>query len=188
MRGRVWHSSPMLTKISTYDAPFSFDETGQPDPILVLATPATSESVKWNFKPGREWYWIDHQAAGVGCRHPEFVVTILDIRPEALEKLRDLDAEYCGSDLGVFGVPLSAYIKYQEYLAAIDPALTCETSYGDLIEAVYPIDYTAGAVAALTTEELPADLNTLVKWDNPLDEFLGCVNRWRLLLLGQNSD
>jgi hypothetical protein len=180
----------MLIKSSTFEPPFTLDESGN-DPVLILATKpgeALFGAQRWEFLPGREWFWVSHQAAGVGCHQPEFICTILRWRPTALDAFRQLAAEYEGSNLGIYETPkLTDLVGYSQRLSAIDGALQCETTFRELEEAVYPIDFSQEALAVLS-EDVIADFNALVRWASVTDKLVGSIGRWRLCVLAENSD
>ena len=186
-----------MIKQSTWDAPINLTMEGGQDrpPLLILGTLARQAAYQgdivpqdWTFAPGREWLWLDHQAGGTGCTHPEFVCTILRWRPDMEAKFLEIAERYDGSDLGVFNVTLTSINRYEAELRQVHPALTCDESYADLQEAVYPIDCTPAAIAALTDEALPPNLDELVQWKKELHQFLGHIGRWRLWVLSENSD
>lgn len=79
---------------------------------------------------------------------------------------------------------LVAYRAALRELLGVD----CNVSYGDLREAVYPVDVTPKHLRHLTGDGLPADLDELLVFGNPGAQVMGMLNRWRLWIVTQNSD
>jgi hypothetical protein len=167
-------------------------------PLLILGCSVALESsypelyqapLRWKMKPGRTWERIAHQHAGVSCSHSYFWATVLTPRPDVAAALAEIDAHWCGTDTGVWGVTLAEIVEYSEQLRRLIPGATCEKVYGQFTEALYPIDCDTGAdVRRLALDDLPDDLNELVEWDKGMSKLLGCVGRWGLWSLGVNSD
>lgn len=61
-------------------------------------------------------------------------------------------------------------------------------SYGDLLEAVYPVDVTAEHLGHLTGELLPEDLDELLAFGRAFERWSGLLGRWRLWIIAENSD
>ena len=127
-------------------------------PILVLG-----ELVRWErevdpddykaLKKDRKWYHIHHQGAGLGCRHPEIVGTILEVSQSTKKKFKKLHAKYYEGNLGFMGDPtLNELIEYRNDLQTI-LKVDCNIRYEKLMESFYPID--PKFANKLSVEKLP---------------------------------
>jgi hypothetical protein len=129
--------------------------------------------------PDLEWWSISHQSGGLACHHPHFIGLVLDIKPEMLDALGDLVANYYEAAGGHFyndAVTASDIVTYVSRLAEV--GLHCERSHRLLEEAVYPID--------ARVEHLHRIANDLPSFE---EIARGCVfSEPRIVLLTENSD
>lgn len=165
------------------------DEDPAAPPVLLLcASPGAGD---WTApEGGRRFEALVHQTAGTACRHPEVVATRLAWRPEALEAAQQVCAEWFETNQGAWGGPsLPEANRYNAFLAdRFGPIVNADTTYGALAEGWYPVDPTPRALARLTSEALPDDLNDLVVFDSEVMRFAGSVGRWTVVIAGPNSD
>jgi len=150
-------------------------------PILVLGTVS-----EYKMSKRFQWQWLRHQCGGRACRQLEVFATILEPKPGVYERMVELADHWYNSQQGAFGVSLDSIIEYRQQLRnwfGVD----CNWSYRDFAEAVYPIDCTLENLGKLTNQKFPKELDRLVKDRDDFDLF-GSGNRWRLYVLGENSD
>lgn len=131
----------------------------------------------------REWLYVEHQAGGVLCSHPRFLCTTLTPTPPSLIGMHELTKLWYGRNI-MLTTSLEVVNQYQKNLQDL-LGVDCNWSYPALQEGVYPID--AECLPMLTAETFPTNLDDLFKMDDA-DRYLGCLNRWRLLIISENSD
>jgi hypothetical protein len=156
------------------------------DPVLVLATDRVL-----SFRPGRDWHPIRHQTSGIGCHQRIWMATLLTPRPHIREAMIRMDERWHDSQVGMFGVALSDINEYAAFLRdEFGPWAGCESSYGLFEESHYPIDVSQDALKELCEDVFPGDLDDLVDWDGhgKMERLFGSIGRWKLLVLGANSD
>lgn len=156
-------------------------------PRLLLGVAPTWRSR--DVQPGkdRRWLHLRHQAGGVNCAQVELVVTELTPRPEREAGLLRLSLRFYDSNFSGWGTTVDDLVTYRAALREL-LEVDANLSYGDLREAVYPVDVTAAHLYHLTNDELPDDLDKLLVFDHPAARALGMLNRWRLWIITQNSD
>jgi len=136
---------------------------------------------------GQRWRHLRHQAGGVNCAQVELMATELTPRPEREAGLLRLSLRFSESNLSGWGTTVDDLVTYRAALRGL-LGVDANLSYGDLREAVYPVDMTAEHLHHLTGDELPAYLDELLVFDHPLARVRGMLNRWRLWIITQNSD
>jgi len=136
---------------------------------------------------GRRWQHLRHQAGGVNCTQVELVATELTPRPEREAGLLRLSLRFSDSNFAGWGTTVDDLVTYRAALREL-LGVDANLSYGDLREAVYPVDVTAAHLHHLTGDELPEDLDELLTFAHPAARALGMLNRWRLWIITQNSD
>jgi hypothetical protein len=143
---------------------------------------------QYDLKSDRNWVKIAHQTAGLACHQHWMIGTFLKPKSvELLQNMQKLSDKWLDSNAGVFGLSLAEANEYDgdlKYLFGVG----CNRSWKDMEEAFYPIDCTPENIAAMTDEVLPNDLDELIEWGSGWERAIGCVNRWRLFVLGLNSD
>lgn len=164
-----------------YDFLFLADED---IPALVLAINNDGWDEEYEFKEGRKWQKIQHQTAGYACHQHFLLGTILT--PKDHRALHRLCKRYDDSCLAQ-PASLEAILEYRSDLKELLDA-DCETSYWELEEGYYPIDATHENLQKLCTDELPGELDDLIKWRNDIQKLFGFIGRWRLYVLGDNCD
>lgn len=172
---------------SPWDGPWMrVDDLGWELPALVLTADLPPRA---RLKPGREWVALAHQHGGVSCSQLRVVATRLEWRREALEVFADVTASRYGSNIGAGGLSLSEASAYEEEIRS-KLGVTCDRSWRSLSEAVYPVDPTPEAFAAMTVDlDVRAEaLDDLAVWPSPVDRLVGITGRWGLLVLAHNSD
>ena len=162
-------------------------------PVLVLGIKYHNWMIKDNyeqkytFRQGREWKTIAHQTAGHACHQHYMIGTILKPKNvDILQSMNELTSHWLNSDCGVFGVGLEDINLYERQLQR-HFGLTCNFSYRDFEEGIYPIDCTPEALKKMA-EDPPSYLDGEIIWENDLDKIAGSINRWRLWILGKNCD
>lgn len=136
--------------------------------------------------PGRKWEMFEHQCGGVACGHQRIFGTKLNPHPSRLHGLKELcDRWYGTEEWGGSSLSLNAATRYRESLKEL-LQVDCNESFRTFAEAWYPVD--ADFAQSLTDESLPKDFDDLIDWSKSPDKFFGCLNRWALVILGENSD
>lgn len=155
-------------------------------PVLVLAIEQNPQYPReYKFKPTRKWLPIQHQTAGYACHQRYLDGFILNPRnPERLKLLNDV---YLDSCINMWGLVLSQVNEYNKRIQEL-LGVTCEFSFMDLEEGIYPIDATQENIKLLAKDKLPKELDNLVDWSAKLDKSFGCIGRWKLFILGDNCD
>lgn len=152
-------------------------------PLLILAT----DSRYGQPRDPDLWVEISHQAGGHACIHFQKQCIILPIKDSAYPGIKGLTDKWLDSCVGVFGGPtLSTANEYSKDLARI--GLSCESSYKQMLEAVYPFDTTVAVLRSLTDHPVPDDLDDLLVFESDLQKMFGIVGRWQAYILGQNCD
>ena len=109
--------------------------------------------------PDREWWFLDHQTAGVCCHQRSFWATRVEPKPMVLEGMRLIEKRWFGTDLGR-GPSLSACIEYDASLRNLfGPDVRCESDFSYLEEGLYPIDLTPRSIGSLAADNTPSTLD-----------------------------
>jgi hypothetical protein len=155
-------------------------------PILVLALDAEKQFKEPKFKNGYKFEKIAHQCAGLGCHHRYFYIYRLEFKNnKVLENALNLHNLYFGTSLGCLGPTLDDLVEYRKHLKSL-LGVDCKYSWSDAEEAIYPIDI--DWYRHLTKTKLPFNLDDILVFDTEWEKLCGSVNRWNLLILGENSD
>lgn len=164
-------------------------------PALVLACKAEpahedgrTRYSGYNFKAPSKFRPIVHQTAGHCCHQHHLWARVLRPTPLARAAMKGLNDFWLGTDAGCLGVALSQLVDYSNMLGRLVPGARCESCYQDFEEAIYPIDMDRGILAKLTRDRVPADLDSMIKFDGPFDAFVGSLYRWKIYILGENCD
>lgn len=161
------------------------DEEAQP--VLILGVIPGERIARARFKPCREWKKVMHQTAGTACHHVAIIGTVLSPRPEIAAKLKELSDVWFATNAGALGPTLDELFNYRNFLRE-QLGVDCNSGYNAFEEGVYPIDCTSENLKALVSDELPDDLDKLLVFRSEIDAMCGFIGRWKLWLLGPNSD
>lgn len=156
-------------------------------PRLILAIKSNSSSSNFELDDNREWHRILHQTAGHACGTLDVICTFLDPRPNVIPVMEEIDRTWYDTDLGAWSTPLNDIVKYRQILNE-KLGVDCNIAYEDFEEAVYPIDCTPENLKKLCVDNLPEDLDSLLKFDKEFDRMMGMINRWKIYILGENCD
>lgn len=160
------------------------NENERAEPWLVLAVDGDYD---YEFAPGREWLHVDHQTAGIGCHHHYLHALRLTPKNDAVRKwMTDISDNWFATNVGAFYPTLNEILLYRNNLQVL--GFDCDACYREFEEGIYPIDLTKDSLARICSDELPDDLDSLVIWKNPMEQLFGLARRWRLYILGPNSD
>jgi len=163
-----------LKKIDTWDIDGDL-------PVLVI-TSRNGEPLEPD-----KWTSLTHQGGGHACTSFKRDCIILPIREEMYKKIQQLASKWLGTDVGAFGGPcLDDVNDYSKDLALL--GLSCNVTYKEMMEAVYPFDLTRGSLQMLTAAELPEDLDDLLTFNSDFDKLFGSFFRWEAFILGENCD
>ena len=153
-------------------------------PVLVLAL---SHPPRGQFK--RPMVSVYHQCGGLSCNHMTMVAMPLTPRPMMLAAMQLIEKHWFDSGMGVFRTSLDEILFYRSQLKAlVHPDADCNSSYGDLQEAVYPIDVDMRVLRELCEDELPDNLDDLIQFDSDMHRAMGMIGRWKCYILAENSD
>jgi len=156
------------------------------EPILVLAFDAEKCIKEPHFNKKYKFEPIIHQCAGVGCHHRYLYIHKLEFKSKKLAFLaKKLHKFYFGTSLGCFGPQLDNLVKYDKNLKELF-GMGCNYTWSELQEAIYPIDI--DWLHKVTKTVLPHNLDDLLVFDNKCESLCGSYNRWKLLILAENSD
>lgn len=165
-----------LKKVKTWDE-------GVKLPLLILSTSSRYGEVA---NPDL-WQEIHHQGGGHACISFERRCIVLPIKDSVYRGVREITDKWLDSCVGLFGGPaLRDANEYNEDLSAI--GLTCESSYREMIEGVYPFDTSVETLRKLTDFPLPDDLDDLLVFESDLARMFGILGRWQAYFLGENCD
>ncbi len=164
------------------------DTLGITLPKLALAlelNPRDEYAVSYRFKAGRTWRQIVHRTAGARGHHRYLYVSFLTPKaPEVFAGIDFIARKWLGSQAGCLGVSLDRAVEYREDLRKHLRA-DCNVSHHGFEEGFYPIDLPFAA--QLVADNLPADLDDLIKWRTSFEQSAGSVGRWKLVILGPSS-
>lgn len=140
----------------------------------------------YQFKPGRIWLKLVHQTAGHACHQRYLICTLLTPKsPKIAQGLAALDRKWIDSQAGCFGVSLGQAVGYDADLRSLLGA-GCNDSHHHFEEGFMPLD--TRFVPEVAADTLPQDLDELIEWRNGFERMGGSIGRWRVAVLGQNSD
>ncbi len=137
------------------------------------------------FKPGRTWTKLAHQTAGHACHQRYLICTGLSRKLGIVQGTVELNQKWLDSQAGCFGVSLGTAVEYNADLHRLFGA-GCNLSHRDFEEGFYPID--VEFLPWLASDILPKDLDELIEWRNGFERIAGSIGRWKLVILGENSD
>lgn len=152
-------------------------------PYLVLGFPQDGGYLRrLRLSEQRSWLHIHHQTRGLCCGQRYLTGTLLEPTDRAQRAMQEISKAWFNTSLGCYGLgpTLDEILTYRQQLADL-LGEDCNRSYGDLEEALYPIDIGPGTMRNLCSDDLPDDLNALVDYDfrRPF---------WRLFIVCENSD
>lgn len=157
------------------------------EPRLILAIKPRTTPSNFELDDSREWHHILHQTSGHACGTLDVICTFLEPRPNVLAVMNEIDRTWYDTDLGAWSTPLDDVVKYRQILNE-KLGVDCNRSYADLEEAVYPIDCSIENLRKLCIDQLPDDLESLLKFDRELDRMMGMIDRWKIYIIGENCD
>jgi len=155
------------------------DDLDKELPALVLAA-----HCNYAFTNGREWLSIIHQTAGHACNQHYMTGTILQPRPEIVDKIKQINDHWLHSNCGAWGVRLDEILEYRNQLKGL-LGVDCNHSHRDFEEGLYPIDCSSEVVRKLASDNIPDNLDDFIKWDP--GEICKHAS-WNLYILGINCD
>jgi hypothetical protein len=133
------------------------------------------------------WQEITHQAGGFACISFVRRCIVLPIKDSAYRGIRELTDKWEDSCVGLMGVPtLRDANSYNQDLEKL--GLSCDLSYKDMMEGVYPFDTTVESLRKLTDFSLPDNLDDLLIFESDFSRMFGIVGRWQAYILGENCD
>jgi hypothetical protein len=136
--------------------------------------------------PDRDWYFLDHQTAGVCCHGRSFWASRVEPTREALEGMKLVERRWWGTNLGR-GPSLASCVEYSASLQNVfGSGVGCERSFLDLEEGLYPIDLTRQAVGKLAAENMASSLEKFRYQDT--ENYLFPSPGLKLFIIGANSD
>lgn len=166
----------LIKRITTWDDEIEL-------PLLVL----TVNNGYGEFRDPDAWRMIEHQVGGHACMQFKQSCIILPLRETVRMPVLNLTKKWLNSCVGLMGAPtLSTANEYSSDLARL--GLTCEWSYHDMKEGLYPIDTTAASLRDLTDSPLPDDLDDLLVFQSDMEKAFGSLGRWQAYILGENCD
>ena len=152
-------------------------------PLLVL----TTKSRRGDFANPEIWCEIKHQGGGHACIEFKKNCIILPIKDSAYRGIRELTDKWLDSCVGIWGCPtLQVANEYSKDLTSL--GLTCDVSYSEMMEGVYPFDTTPETLRKLTDFSLPDELDDLLIFESDLARMFGVLGRWQAYILGENCD
>ena len=157
------------------------------EPRLILAIKVREAPGNFELDDRREWHRILHQTSGHACGTLDVICTFLEPHPNVSVVMNEIDRTWYDTDLGAWSTPLNDVIKYRQILNE-KLGVDCNRSYDELEEAVYPIDCSPENLKKLCVDDLPEDLESLLKFDRDLDRMMGMINRWKIYIIGENCD
>jgi hypothetical protein len=184
-------------------------------PVLILGIYLDSKEIKYKpeqlqqefpVKPEMEFALIGHQGGGMLCSQAYFYGTVIEPKSEVWKGMSTLSKLLLNSHIGIGGSgnrfpALDDVMAYEAVLKAlVHPNLSCNNCYQYLEEAIYPVDFTPEAMAALTSQKLP-DGNKKEDWLIPQQELDDLNRSWlynfrrgsflqrlQFFILGENCD
>jgi hypothetical protein len=161
-------------------------------PLLVLGFEPPEEGVEILFAPGREWFYVSHQTAGVCCHHRYLYATPLRLRQEFTASVQSIADAWLSTNAGCGNKDLDEVLRYRAQLRDM-LGVDCRHSFHRFQEAYYPIDPTPESIQRLAVDLVPADLDDLLlavttehrTYEHP---HLPSFAVWQLVTLGENSD
>lgn len=137
-----------------------------------------------SFKPGKLWIPLRHQTAGIACNQHEFIVDIVPVSEKTQEAMSIISDHFFDTNLGTLWAQLNEVNEYRKLLNTLLD-VDCNNTFHDLEEGLYPIDIEG--LWKLNTD-YPKDLDDFLEFKTKWDKFLGFANRWKLYIIGPNSD
>lgn len=164
------------------------DEYGLSLPLLVLAIGGHEEHpcTEFKFKKTRTFLPLQHQTAGLGCHQHYMFATVL--KPRHPEKIKKLCDHWYESNAGIFSASLNEVNEYRTEINDLF-GVDCNGTYTFFEEGLYPIDLNEGSLEKMCIDRnLPKELDDLVIWESKMHRIFGFIGRWKLFILGENSD
>lgn len=184
---------PKVRKINADNFQY-VQEAGEPVLVMGMMVNNFQDPVpdQADLAPEYKWQTIVHQTAGHGCHQRYMVGIVLNAKDYVVEHMKKISNHFLDSEIGCIGTPcLDDILKYREMLRAMTMVVDCNYSYRDFEEGFYPINCSIHSLNALCKDKFPDDLEELLHWDESatgFDKIFGSVNRWSLVILGDNCD
>lgn len=138
-----------------------------------------TEQDELTLDPDLPWQLFCGQTGGNACNHPVLIAIGFSIAPGMARALDAIARRWLGSQ--VYFPHLATLGEVLEYARQVEAlGLTCDTSYRDFHEALYPLDPTPGNLARLGSDPPPNVLSRI--------RSRGTIVPWRLWIWGPNSD
>lgn len=166
-----------------------YDDDELPKLVLALVVyNIPTPNYVYKFTEPNKWLQISHQTAGHGCHQHKLWVRKLQPKTSTISKnIKVLNDRWLDSDCGIFGVSLTEANNYNEDLQRLF-GVHCNHQWSMFEEGIYPIDCTEEHLKAMTDTKLPKDLDDMLIFSSSISKLCGSINRWNLLILGQNCD
>jgi hypothetical protein len=140
----------------------------------------------YKFKPNRQFHKIVHETRGMSRNQRYLIGTLLTPKPEFLKSIENLADDWFETGTGaVKDVSLSSINSYSKELKMTLKA-DCNSCWRSFEEAYYPID--AEYAHFLAVDLLPKNLDDLIDFDSGYERAIDSINRWKLVILGKNSN
>lgn len=141
---------------------------------------------EYDFKRDRKWLKIAHQTSGLACNQQYIIATLLEPKSvDVFKNIIKLQDSWYGSNTGCFGLSLEEANDYNNQLKEFFNA-GCNFSWKDLQEGFYPVD--TEYIKNIASDNLPSNLDDLINWRDGFERGIGCIGRWNLWILTENSD
>ena len=132
---------------------------------------------------GHPWSLLDHQVAGIACRHVQFVGRRVQLEPETELGFRRI-ASYWYDQQVSWGLPsLETLMEYREQLQRLGLDCNSSNTYRHLTEGFYPVDLNQDVIDRLCLPPFPLD--SLLGEPPP---YGGLSDRAILAVIAPNSD
>lgn len=132
---------------------------------------------------------LDHQTAGIFCSCITARGILLRPKARTLAGMQLIERHWFDTSLGGFGATLDEVLFYRMQLRdLIHPNADCNMSYSLLQEGAYPIDPTLEVLREICEDDLPDSLDDMLSFASPLASVVGCVGRWKCMIIAENSD
>lgn len=183
--------------VAAYRQTFSWlSNTFLAQPRLVLGYEMTSGYLNrvtdYTARPEyhKKWRRIAHQHSGLLCGHTYMYARVLTPTDEFLASMKTIVA--LNSRVSGFGPSLSQMVSYSDSLRTACPRLklSCEDTFRDLNEAIYPLDLSETILKQICKDRLPSFKNwnkQFVSGTSFVDLFKS-PSYMRLFIFSENSD
>ena len=156
-------------------------------PVLSLVINQDYDDIiSYDFVEGREWLNIQHQTGGEAHKNNYFTGTILKPRSKTHEGMKQINERWYFSMLGFLRDPnLNELLEYKTQLNDL-LGVDCNESFMEFEEGIYPIDCSVKNIRKLALDELPDNLDDLIRFEAIPYRSTGPNVKWDLYILGDN--